>query len=233
MIQVFRIAFRRLSRAPMFALSVCAALGLTSAALMVACVVAYAVLLSPLPYSEPAELVFVQQQSLRTGNLGPFSAADYLDVRAQSTTLASAAAAEAWSPVWTGDGAAAERLTGLRVSGDLFATLGVPAEYGRTIEPDDDRVDAQRVAVISHRLWQRLLGGQPALGRSLRLNGETFTVLGVMPRGFEFPTFWQTGVDVWVPFRWTPEQTAGRNGSSLRVFGRQAAIIDQDFGAIF
>ncbi len=206
----------------MFALSVCAALGLTSAALMVACVVAYAVLLSPLPYSEPDELVFVQQQSLRTGNLGPFSAADYLDVRNQSTTLASAAAAEAWSPVWTGDGAAAERLTGLRVSGDLFETLGVPAEYGRTIEPDDDRVDAQRVAVISHRLWQRLLGGQLALGRSLRLNGETFTVLGVMPRGFEFPTFWQTGVDVWVPFRWTPEQTAGRNGSSLRVFGRRA-----------
>ncbi|MDA0206129.1 MAG: ADOP family duplicated permease [Acidobacteria bacterium] len=222
MTQGFRLAFRRLRSAPLFSVSVCAALGLTNAAILAAGMLAYAVLLAPLPYEDPQELVFVQTQSLRTGGAGPFSPADYLDIRKQSRTLALAAAAEAWSPVRSGENAA-ERITGLRVSGDLFSLLGVAPELGRTIKPADDAAGGTKVVVISQRLWLRLFGGNPtAINRSIRLDGEEFTVVGVMPSGFEFPTFWQTGVDVWSPFQWTTQKAAGRNASSLRVFGRLA-----------
>lgn len=227
--QELQLAIRRLLRTPVFSLSVCTALALTGAAVMAATVAAYAVLVSPLPYDAPERLVFVQTQSLSTGRPGTFAPADYLDLTRQSTTLGSAAAAEAWSPVRSGEGAA-ERLKGLRVSGDLFRLLGVPADAGRVIEMDDDQPGAARVVVISRRLWQRLLGGGPwTEGRSLRLDGEQYTVIGVMPAGFEFPTFWQTGVDVWTPFQWTGQQAANRDGSSLRVFGRLAdnATLDQ------
>jgi len=221
--QELQLAVRRLLRTPVFSLSVCAALGLTGAAVIAATAAAYAVLVSPLPYDNPERLVFVQTQSLSTERTGTFAPADYLDLQEQSTTLDSAAAAEAWAPVRSGEGAA-ERLKGLRVSGDLFRLLGVPAESGRMIETADDQAGAARVVVISRRLWQRLLGGGAWIeGRSLRLDGEQYTVIGVMPSGFEFPTFWQTGVDLWTPFQWTPEQAGNRDGSSLRVFGRLAA----------
>lgn len=217
-----RMAIRRLTRTPLYSLSVCAVLGLTGAALTAAGVTAYAVLVDPLPYAQPEELVLLQRQSLRSGGLGPFSPADYLDVRSRSMTFEALAAAESWSPVHSGDGTA-ERLTGLRVSGDLFTVLGVGAARGRVFEPLDDRAEAERTAVISHRLWQRLFGGElSAVGDQLRLDGEMFTVLGVMPAGFEFPTFWVTGVDVWTPLRWSALDSARRNSSSLRVFGRLA-----------
>jgi predicted permease len=173
-------------------------------------------------------LVFVQTQSLSTGRAGTFAPADYLNLREQSKLLESTAAAEAWSPVRSGD-AAAERLKGLRVSGDLFRLLGVPAESGRVIDTEDDRPGAARVAVVSNRLWQRLLGGGAwVTGRSLRLDGEEYAIVGVMPSGFEFPTFWQTGVDIWAPLQWTPEQAADRDGASLRVFGLLAADATAD-----
>ena len=191
--------------------------------MLAAAVLAYAVLLAPLPYEKPEELVFVQTQSLRTGSIGPLTPGDYLDIRDQARTLALAAAAEAWSPVRSGD-SAAERITGLRVSGDLFSLLGVDPEIGRAIEPADDQPGAAKVVVISQRLWRRLYGGEPAaLHRPLRLDGEEFTIVGIMPSGFEFPTFWNTGVDLWAPFQWTPQQAASRTGSSLRVFGRLAS----------
>jgi predicted permease len=226
--QELQLATRRLLRTPIFSLSVCIALGLTGAAVMAATAAAYAVLVSPLPYDHPEQLVFLQTQSLSTGRTGTFAPADYLDLREQRTTLESIAAAEAWSPVRSGEGAA-ERLKGLRVSGDLFRLLGVPADSGRVIEMDDDRPGGARVALVSRRLWQRLLGGGAwVAGRSLRLDGEQYTVIGVMPSGFEFPTFWQTGVDIWAPFQWTPEQAANRDGASLRVFGRLAADTTAD-----
>lgn len=222
MTQELRLAFRRLGSAPLFSTSVCTALGLTSAAILAAGVLAYAVLLAPLPYESPDELVFVQVESLRTGDVGPFTPGDYLDIREQTRTLALTAAAEAWSPVRSGENAA-ERITGLRVSGDLFPLLSVAPELGRTIEPTDDQAGAAKVVVISQRLWMRLFGGEPtAVNRALRLDGQEFTVVGVMPAGFEFPTFWNTGVDLWAPLQWTPQQAGSRNGSSLRVFGRLA-----------
>ena len=223
MLRALRLATRRLARAPLYAGSVSGVLALAGAALTATGVIAYGILLAPLPYEDPGGLVFLERQSLRTGGNINFSPADFLDVHDRARALEDVAAAEAWGPVITGD-YAAERLRGLRTTGELFALLGRQAALGRAIEPSDDRPEAERTAVISNRLWLRLFGGEEsAVGRQVRLDGETYTVVGVMPRGFEFPTFWQTGVDVWTPLRWTAEQAGARNMSTLRVFGRLTA----------
>ena len=113
-----RLAVRRLFRAPLYSLSVCAALALAGAALTATGVIAYGILLSPLPYDEPSELVFLQRQSIRTGGALNFTPADFLDVAQQSRTLESVAAAGSWSPVITGVDAAAERVGPEGASGD-------------------------------------------------------------------------------------------------------------------
>ncbi|MCB1020370.1 MAG: ABC transporter permease, partial [Acidobacteria bacterium] len=214
----------------MYSLSVCAALALAGAALTATGVIAYGILLSPLPYDEPSELVFLQRQSIRTGGALNFTPADFLDVAQQSRTLESVAAAGSWSPVITGVDAAAERLHGARVSGNLLPMLGRRASVGRILEPSDDRPEAPPAAVISARLYQRMFGEDPAaIGREVRLDGGMFTLVGVMPAGFEFPTFWNTGVDIWAPMRWTPAQASSRNAAWLRAFGRLApgTTVDQ------
>ena len=222
MIRELRLAVRRLLRAPLYSLSVCAVLALAGAALTATGVIAYGILIAPLPYAEPGELVFLERQSLRAGSSINFSPADYLDFRREAQTLETVAAASSWSPVIAGDGAA-ERLTGLQVSGDLFAMLGRPAALGRAIQPEDESLDGAAAAVISTRLWQRRFGGEAsAVGSQIRLDGRMYTIVGVMPAGFEFPTFWQTGVDIWSPLRWTPREAGRRNSSYLRVFGRLA-----------
>lgn len=229
MIQALRLAVRRLFRAPLYTVSVCGVLALAGAALTASGVVAYGVLFAPLPYAEPDEIVFVERQSLRTGSPENFTPADFLDVRERAESLAGVAAVEAWSPVASGDGAA-ERLKGVRVTGDLFQVLGRQASLGRVLEPADDRPEAAPTVVVSHRLWQRLFGGEAsAVSREIRLNGENHVVLGVMPADFEFPTFWQSGVDLWAPARWAPERSASRSGASLRVFARLAegATVEQ------
>ncbi|MEZ5393057.1 MAG: ABC transporter permease [Bryobacterales bacterium] len=223
MTRSLRLAVRRLFRAPLYSLSVCAALALAGAALTATGVIAYGILLSPLPYEEPAELVFLQRQSIRTGDNLNFTPADFLDVAQQSRTLESVAAAGAWSPVITGIDAAAERLRGARVSGELLPMLGRRATVGRILDPSDDTPEATPAAVISARLYQRMFGGDPAaIGRQVRLDGQMFTIVGVMPAGFEFPTFWNTGVDIWAPLRWTTAEASSRNAAWLRAFGRLA-----------
>ena len=197
-------------------------LALAGAALTATGVIAYGILIAPLPYEKPGELVFLQRQSIRTGGNLNFTPADYLDVARQARTLEPVAAAGVWSPVITGMDAA-ERLRGLHVSGELFRVLGRSATLGRVLEPSDDSPQAAPAAVISTRLYQRMFGGDPeTIGREVRLDGEMFTIVGVMPAGFEFPTFWATGVDIWAPMRWTAEEAGSRNAAWLRAFGRLA-----------
>jgi predicted permease len=222
MLRALRLAARRLWRAPLYSLSVVAVLALAGAALTATGVIAYGILVAPLPYEAPGELAFLQRQSIRTGGNLNFTPADFLDVAREARTLEPVAAAGAWSPVITGMDAA-ERLRGLRVSGELFPLLGRRAIFGRILEPSDDSPEAAPAAVISSRLYKRMFGGDPsAIGREVRLDGVMFTIVGVMPAGFEFPTFWTTGVDIWAPMRWTPEEAGSRNAAWVRAFGRLA-----------
>ena len=90
-----------------------------------------------------------------------------------------------------------ESVVGYRFSADFFPMLGRPPLLGRVFAPGEDRPGADRVVVLSHRLWRRKLGGDPAVvGRPLTLSGSSYTVIGVMPAGFVHPT----GIELWTPF---------------------------------
>ncbi|HXO21412.1 MAG TPA: ABC transporter permease [Thermoanaerobaculia bacterium] len=112
-----------------------------------------------------------------------------------------------------------ERLSAARVSADFFRAVAVPPALGGGLQARDDRADENRTAVLSHGLWQRHFGGEPGIvGRTIHLDAGAYTVVGVMPADFRFPS----EVEVWVPLGLTPEQWADRDGHYLNILGRLA-----------
>lgn len=147
-----------------------------------------AVLLRPLPYEAPDRMVTV----LHRGR-NPVAPANYLDWRRDTKAFARTGAAELWSPSLTG-GDKPERIAAVRVTADLLPLLGVAPTLGRLFVSDDEQPGHDRVAVLEYGFWQRRFAGNPAVvGQSITLDGDGYTVLGVMPRGFAFPPFWATG----------------------------------------
>jgi predicted permease len=151
-----------------------------------------AVLLKPLPYYDPQRLVFVAK--VHKGGEG-HSVDDYLRWQAQSKAFDHLAAVRSWRIYLTGLGKP-ERLDSVRVTASLFPALGVAPQLGRAFTPEEDRPGGARVAILSHALWQRRFGGDPAIiGQSLTLDRESRQVIGVMPPGFKFIH----NADVWLP----------------------------------
>jgi len=144
------------------------------------------VLLRQLPFKHADRAVWITEvRPERTD--AAFSLPDFLDFRDHTDSLDSLSAIGNWSANVTGRGDA-ERLNGVRVSANLFETLGVNAAVGRTLEPEDDRPEAPRVAVITYGLWQRRFGGDASLvGQPLELNGMSYTLVGILPPNFFFP----------------------------------------------
>ncbi len=151
-----------------------------------------AVLLKPLPYYDPQQLVFVAKAY--KGEERP-DADDYLRWQAESKVFDHLAAVASWRIYMTGLGKP-ERLDSVRVTASLFPALGVAPQLGRAFTPEEDRPGGARVAILSHALWKRRFGGDPAIiGRSLTLDRESRQVIGVMPPGFKFIHT----ADVWLP----------------------------------
>ena len=146
------------------------------------------VLLQPLPYDQPQQLVMLasEQRNQALNGRGTFSLPDFLDVQRSSTTLEHAAIYQGAGTIVT-EGGDPERLLGAAVSADYFPLLGVKPVLGRVFTRDEDKAGAPPVVVISYGLWQRRFGGDPnIIGREINLGGKT-TVVGVLPAGFEFP----------------------------------------------
>jgi predicted permease len=182
-----------------------------------------AVLLQPLPYREPNRLM-----TLLGANSNPVSPADFLDVRKQAHSFEKMGAAEAWGASLTGR-ETPEQISGLHLSEDMFPLLGVAPIRGRTFDANDFGPGKDQVAVIGYALWQRSFGGSDsAIGQKILLDGENYTVIGVMPADFYFAPFWVTSAEIWAPldlwkmFSGPPGAQAGpqRDRYSLRVFGR-------------
>jgi putative ABC transport system permease protein len=175
-----------------------------------------AVLVNPLPFPDASKLVEVNGRRIG-GDRDPISLPDYIDLRDSNRSFEVLAAAFQWSANVTGG--EAERLQGMRATSSLFTTLGVPAALGRTLIPDDERGAGRRVVVLSFGLWKRRFGGDPnVLGSSIVLNGDTYTVVGVMPRAFVYPI---READLVAPFPTSsdPRRTS-RDLGFLRVIGR-------------
>jgi putative ABC transport system permease protein len=209
-----RYALRTLARTPALTAAMVVVLALGIAATTAVFSVVNAVLLRPLPYAGPDRLVV-----LLHGDRNPVSPANYLDWRSTATSFERMGAAEVWSPSLTGDDHP-ERVNAVRVTADIPPLLGVSPALGRSIVSGEDHPGADHVVVLGHDLWQSRYAGDPAIvGREITLDGEGYTVVGVMPAGFAFPPFWATGAQLWAPLS-LQERATNRGGSSLRVFAR-------------
>ena len=175
-----------------------------------------AVLVSPLPFPDASRLVEVNGRRMEVDR-DPLSLPDYLDLRDGNRTFESLAATFQWSANVTGG--EAERLQGMRATSDLFTMLGTPAALGRTLIPDDEQGAGKRVVVLSHGLWTRRFGRDPdVLGKPIVLNGDTYTIVGVLPRVFVTPV---READLIAPFPTAVDpRRSSRDLGFLRIVGR-------------
>jgi predicted permease len=221
-----RLAWRRTASSPGFALAAVLSLGLGIGAVTTLASLVQAVLLRPLPVAEPERVVAVYTSDYSGPSYGGSSYPDYLDFRA-SGVFDGLVAYETAPLGLAADGVSA-RAWAEFVTGDYFATLGVPVARGRALAPGDDRAGAPPVAVVSHALWQRVLGGDPSVvGRAVTLSGRPFTVVGVAASGFAGLTR-GLAMDVWVPMATRPLLGAdpraleARGSRGLTLLGRLA-----------
>jgi putative ABC transport system permease protein len=172
------------------------------------------VLLRPLAYHDPQQIV-----TLLNKGRGPVSPANFLDFQANTQSFAQMAAAEAWGGTLMSNDKP-EEISGLRMGDGFFELLNIQPLLGRTLQPEDFQPGKDHVLVLSHKLWQRAFGGDPAVvGHPLALSGETYIVVGVMPPEFQFPPFWSTRAEMWAPLDLRNRATM-RGSNSLRVFAR-------------
>ena len=219
LLQDLRIAYRMLRKRPgagtVVVLSLALGLGINS--LFFSSL--YAMILRPLPFDEPQDLVQIFRSQI-DGERRFMGVADgtFLDWQAAEQAGAPPFEIAAYtfeSLNLQGPDDLPEHVAGARVSADLFALLGARPAMGRLFHAGDARPGA-RVALISHTLWQRSLGGAPeVLGRSLDIDGEAYEVVGVMEEGFAFPLWHQ----VWLPLG-IDAATAARGAGRLQVLGR-------------
>jgi putative ABC transport system permease protein len=187
---------RTLTRTPGFTAVAMTTLALGISAVTVIYSVVRNVVLDPFPYTRSERLVNVVLKDASDRIVrGPyFPASEYLDYQEQTTVFEDVVATSRDSAYWAGE-AGTERLDVAWMTGNGFEFLGVPALIGRTFDRSDTAPGAARVAVMSHRAWNRLFAGdRSVLGRTMVLNGEPWTVVGVMPPRFE----WNIA-DLWLP----------------------------------
>jgi putative ABC transport system permease protein len=212
--QDLRYGLRTMRRGPGFAAVAVLTLALGIGANTAIFSVVNAVLLRPLPYRDPARLVTVLHDGWK-----PVAPANFLDWREQSRSFESIAAAQLWSLTMTGR-ERPEQLEVLQTSAEMFHVLGVEAALGRTYAAGEDQPGRERVLVLSHGFWRRSFGGAPdVVGRQVTLDGEPYTVVGVMPPDFQFAPFWATHAEAWAPLN-LGRRVNDRRGQSLRVFAR-------------
>ena len=188
--------FRMLRKRPSFTVVAVLTLALAIGASTALFSIFYAVVLNPFPYRDPSQLYFVRQSLPKLGVQDQFrsSGPEFIDV-AKSGVFERVAAFEPVSRNLTGSDEP-ERVAAAKVSTDFFTMLGVEPMLGRTIAPNEQGPNGQRVLVISHGLWQRRFGGnQAVVGQKVSLDDEPFTIIGVMPPQFQFDEG-----QAWFPF---------------------------------
>jgi putative ABC transport system permease protein len=185
-----------------------------------------AVLLKPLQFRDPDRLVMIWEDATFAGFPRNTPApANYVDWKTQTQSFEDVAATAESTFNLTGDGDP-ERVTAYKVTANFFPLFGVPPALGRGFTPDDDRAGAQKVAVLSHALWQTRYGRDPQIvNRDIQLDGEKYTVVGVMPGGFQFI---ESDVRLWVPIALDAEDLANRGGHYLKVVARMKPGVTMD-----
>jgi putative ABC transport system permease protein len=213
--QDLRFAARQLRRSPGFALVTVGTLALAIGATTALFTVVDGVLLRPLPFPDPDRLVMVFERSPGGRPTNPVAPGNYLDWRERNRSFAHLALVQQLPTNVIGpDGA--EQVVGMRVSGEFFDALGVPALLGRTPHAGEDAPGGPSAVVLGHELWRRRFGADPGvIGKPVSVNGTPSEVLGVMPPGFAFP-----GVRAELFLLLRPPREATRGGRSFLTVAR-------------
>ncbi|MGB2987852.1 MAG: ABC transporter permease [Phycisphaerae bacterium] len=198
LLQDLRYAFRMLANRPGFTTVVIITLALGIGANTAIFSVVNAVVLRPLPFEKPRDLVVVLEMEGGQAEESAVSYPNFQDWRSQNHVFEDIAVFRGHSFTLTSLDDA-KRVTGARVSSGFFPLLRVEPLAGRTFEPEDDLPGAENVAVVSNSFWRSHLGeDRSAVGETLTLDGDTFTLVGVLPSGFKFPIA-LTDAEIWQP----------------------------------
>jgi putative ABC transport system permease protein len=218
--QDVRYGLRMLGKNPAFTAIAVVALALGIGANSAIFSVVDAVLLRPLPFKNPGQLVMLWENAAHLGfPKDTPSPANFLDWQKQTQSFTGMAAMVERSFNLTGVGEP-ERLEGRRVSANLFQLLGIPAQLGRTFVPEED-TPGTHVILLSHSLWQRRFGSDPGvIGRAVTLDGKSYSVVGVMPPLVQMPGYENVNDQLWVPIAFSPEEAAQRGNHFLEVIAR-------------
>jgi putative ABC transport system permease protein len=218
-----RLALRALRRQPVFAATAMITLALGIGATTSVFSIVYGVLLRPLPYPDAGRVVRVT--SLDGDVDWTASPPDFVDWRAQATSFEDLAAVNTSSRALTGTGPA-QRRPSATVTAAFFAVMGVAPQLGRGFTEANDVPGADRVVLLGDALWRTQYGTDSSIvGRSIRLDGASYEVLGVMPRGFDAPG----GTDLWMPLAFTPDALRTQRGAHyLDIYGRLKPALTVD-----
>ncbi|HYP29038.1 MAG TPA: ABC transporter permease [Blastocatellia bacterium] len=218
LIQDIRYGIRLLAGKPGFTAVAAIALALGIGANTAIFSVVNKVLLNPLPYKDPDRIMMVWEENAKSGYpIDTPSPANFISWKEQNQVFEDMAAFDDATFSLTGGGEP-EKITGDLVSASFFPILGVDPIFGRVFSPEEDVPGANRVVIISHGIWQRRFGSdREILGKTLTLDGQSYSVIGVMPPQFEFLG---RGSELWVPIAFTQEEAAARGNHYLEVIAR-------------
>ena len=217
LMQDLRYSVRMLTKSPGFTAVAIVALALGIGANTAMYSIINAMLLRPFPFRDLDRAVSVWETVPKQNQHHmPVAPANFRDFQEQAKGLEVLSAVRGWSVNLTGKDLA-ERVEGYQVTANFFSLLGIPAELGRSIADDNFGTGRDNVVVLSHGFWQRHLGADHAIvGKDVLLNGQKYTVIGIMPSDFDFPV----GAEAWAPLDFTASEGSDRATHYLEVFGR-------------
>src|SRR5262249_27339507 len=216
LLQDLRYGARMLLKNPGFTVVAVVTLALSIGANAAIFSVVNATLLRPLPFDDPGRLIMIRETKLPEFTDFSVGPATFLDWKNQNTVFERLVAMTNTSLTLI-DAGDPERLRGMRVTDGFFAMLGARPQIGRDFLPEEDRAGRSNVVILSHRLLQRRLGGDPnVVNRAITLDGRSYTVIGVAPATFRFL---DSNAEFWTPMAFTAEQ-AQQRGRYLRAIGR-------------
>jgi putative ABC transport system permease protein len=222
----FRFGLRALRRSPGFAIGAILVLALGIGANTAIFSIVNAVLLRPLPYEDPSRLVQVWHvppaKSFPGITLFSVSPANYLDWQAQSSSFDSMAIYGGRSLTFGGKDQP-EMLQASNVAPEFFSVLRARPLLGRVFSPEENRPGSNHVILLSYKFWRDRFGADANIvGRDITLDSQPYSVVGVMPEKFRFPSF----AEAWVPLGWTNEERAVRGNHNYLVIARLKSGVD-------
>jgi putative ABC transport system permease protein len=221
LLQDLRYGIRMLAKSPGFTALAVITLALGIGANTAIFSVINSVVLRPLPFHEPRRLVALWQTESAPGNF-PLTGPDYLDWEAQSRTL-DATSLYSWERLANASGTGEpEAASAISTQANFFTVLGVQPQFGRAFDPGEDQAGKNHVAILSNAFWRKKFGGRSdVLGKTIELNDEPYTIVGVLPAWFNF----QRATEIWTPMDMTRKALGPRGTHAYRAIARLKANV--------